>query len=150
MCILEISATISSSPLSIKKKLCGPFLWMGFNCLKAAEPLRGECLLFTLQFPGVPGIQLINLGRMKGWVDLGASQWFWVPNWTSSAVRNLQRQRFLLLLWEAKLLLLSALTVLVCLHFLFLLEKAENSQPIDKSKCFKKKIQLLRHVLLHF
>ena len=22
------------------KKLYGPFLWMGFNCLKATEPLR--------------------------------------------------------------------------------------------------------------
>ena len=24
-----------------------PFLWMGFNCLKAAEPLWGDSLLFT-------------------------------------------------------------------------------------------------------
>ena len=23
------------------------FLWMGFNCLKAVEPLRGNSLLFT-------------------------------------------------------------------------------------------------------
>ena len=43
-----------------------PFLWMGFNCLKATEPLRGDSLLFTIQFPGVPGTQLIDLGRMKG------------------------------------------------------------------------------------
>ena len=46
--------------------LYGPFLWMGFNCLKATEPLRGDSLLFTIQFPGVPGAQLIDLGRMKG------------------------------------------------------------------------------------
>ena len=38
------------------KKIYGPFLWMGFNCLKA-----------TATF--------IDLGRMKGWVDLGATQW---------------------------------------------------------------------------
>ena len=76
MCILEISATISSSPLSIKKKLYGPFLWMVLNCLKAAEPLQGQCLLFTLQFPGVPDIQLVNLGRMKGWVTLEPASGF--------------------------------------------------------------------------
>ena len=40
------------------------------------EPLRGGSLLFTIQSPGVPGTQLIDLGRMKGWVDLGATQWF--------------------------------------------------------------------------
>ena len=27
---------------------------MGFNCLKATEPPRGESLLFNIQFPGVP------------------------------------------------------------------------------------------------
>ena len=29
-----------------EKKLCYPFLWMGFNCLKATETLRGGSLLF--------------------------------------------------------------------------------------------------------
>ena len=43
-----------------------PFLWMGFNCLKATEPLRGDSLPFTPQYPGVPGTHLINLRRMKG------------------------------------------------------------------------------------
>ena len=41
-------------------------LCMGFNCLNATEPLQGDSLLFAIQFPGVPGIQLIYLGRMKG------------------------------------------------------------------------------------
>ena len=61
------------------KKLCGygPFLWIGFNCLKATEPLRGDSLLFTIQFPVVHGTHLINLGSMKDWVDLRATQWFW-------------------------------------------------------------------------
>ena len=49
-----------------KKQPYDPFLWMGFNCLKATEPLRGDSLLFTIQFPGVSGTQLIELGRMKG------------------------------------------------------------------------------------
>ena len=33
-------------------------------------------LLFTTKFPEIPGTYLIDLGRMKGWVDLGAIQWF--------------------------------------------------------------------------
>ena len=40
-------------------------------------PLRGGSLLFTTKFPDIPGTHFINLGRMKGWVDLGATQWFW-------------------------------------------------------------------------
>ena len=28
------------------------------------------------RFPGVLGAQLVTLGWMKGWVDLGATQWF--------------------------------------------------------------------------
>ena len=43
----------------------GPFLWMGFNSLKATEPLRQDSLLFTTQSPGVPGTHLIDIGRMK-------------------------------------------------------------------------------------
>ena len=39
---------------------------MGFNCLKATEPLRGDSLLSTTQSPGVPGTHLINFERMKG------------------------------------------------------------------------------------
>ena len=57
-------------------KLYDPFLWMGFNCLKAAEPLWGDRLLFTIQFQGVPGTHLIYLGKMKGWTDLGATSGF--------------------------------------------------------------------------
>ena len=51
---------------NLKKKLYDPFLWMGFNCLKATEPLRGDNLLFTARSSGVPGTHLIGLGRMKG------------------------------------------------------------------------------------
>ena len=33
--------------ISKNLKHYGPFLWIEFNCLKAAEPLRGDSLLFT-------------------------------------------------------------------------------------------------------
>ena len=60
------------------KKLYGPFSRMGFNCFKAKEPLRGSSLLFATKFPEIPGTHLIDLEWMKGWVDLGATQWFWI------------------------------------------------------------------------
>ena len=41
------------------------------------EPLRGGNLLFTTKFPEIPGTHFIDLERMKGWVDLGATQWIW-------------------------------------------------------------------------
>ena len=56
----------------LNKNIYGPFLWI--NCLKATE------LLFTTKFLEIPDTHLINFGRMKGWVDLGANQWFWTPD----------------------------------------------------------------------
>ena len=55
----------------------GPFLWMGFNCLKVTEPLQGGSTLFTIKLPDIPGAHWVDCGRMKGWVDPGATQWFW-------------------------------------------------------------------------
>ena len=49
----------------IKKKLYGPFLWMGFSCLKARAS-QGGSLLFTTKFPEIPGTHFIHLRRMKG------------------------------------------------------------------------------------
>ena len=46
---------------------------MGLNCLKATEPLRGDSLILTNNYPEIPVIILINIGRVKGWVDLGAT-----------------------------------------------------------------------------
>ena len=37
------------------------------------EPLQGGSLLFTTKFPDIPGTHFIDLGRMKGWVDFGAT-----------------------------------------------------------------------------
>ena len=44
---------------------------MGFNCLKAAEPLQRNKLLFTAKFLEIPFTHLINLGGMNGRVYLG-------------------------------------------------------------------------------
>ena len=49
---------------------------MELNYLKATEPLRESSLLFTFKFPEIPGTHFIDLRKMKGWVDLGAFQWF--------------------------------------------------------------------------
>ena len=35
---------------------------MGFSGLKAAEPLRGNSLLFTIKFPEILGTHLIDRG----------------------------------------------------------------------------------------
>ena len=43
---------------------------MGFNCLKATEPLQEDNLLFTTQSPGILGTHLINFDKMKGWNNL--------------------------------------------------------------------------------
>ena len=61
-----------------------PFLRMGFNYPKPKEPSKGDILLFTTISPGVPSTHFINLEKMKGWVNLGANQWFWSQDWRSS------------------------------------------------------------------
>ena len=77
----EIISTFTRFIRKHKKKLYGPFfLWLGFTCLKAIQPLQGDSLLFTIQFPEIPGTRFIDLGRMKGWVDLGTTQWFWTQD----------------------------------------------------------------------
>ena len=60
------------------------FLRMGFNYSKPKEPLKGDILLFTTKSPWVPSTHFINLEKMKGWVNLGATQWFWTQDWRSS------------------------------------------------------------------
>ena len=80
--LLEWIGYISTSLLksviqtSASKKLYGPFLWMGLHCLKATGPLWGDSLLLTTKSPRVSVTHFIHLGRMKGWVNLGATEWF--------------------------------------------------------------------------
>ena len=58
---------------------CGHF-WIGFNCLRASEPLRGDSLLLTIKFSKYSGTHLTDLRRMKGWIDRGATFWFWTSD----------------------------------------------------------------------
>ena len=48
-----------------------PFYGWGSTASRL-QPLQGGSLPFTIQFPEIPGIHFIDLGRMKGLVDLGA------------------------------------------------------------------------------
>ena len=52
-----------------------PFYGWGSTASRLAL-LRGGSLLFTTKFPGISGTHFTDLGRMKGWVNLGATQWF--------------------------------------------------------------------------
>ena len=66
------------------KKIMAPFYGWG-SIASRLEPIRGGSLLFTTKFPEIPGTHLINLGRIKDCVDLGATQWFstrepWIGN----------------------------------------------------------------------
>ena len=47
---LSVKIQLSAFIMNLKK-LYGPSLWMGFNCLKAIESLRGGSLLFTTKIP---------------------------------------------------------------------------------------------------
>ena len=60
----------------LKKNFMASFYGWGSTASRL-EPLREGSLLFTTKFPEIPGTHFIDLERMKGWVDLGATQWFW-------------------------------------------------------------------------
>ena len=66
--------------ITFKKNFMDPFLWMGFKTTSRLEPLWGGSLLFTTKFSEIPGTHFIDLRRMKGWVDLGPTQWFWTQD----------------------------------------------------------------------
>ena len=42
-------------------------------------PFQESSLLLTTTFLGVPDINLTELGRMKGWANVGPTSWF--PKW---------------------------------------------------------------------
>ena len=46
------------------------------STVSSLEQLQGGSLLFTTKFPGILGTHFIDLGRMKCWVDPGATHWF--------------------------------------------------------------------------
>ena len=40
---------------------------MGFNCLKATEPLRGGSFPFAIQFSGFQEFLVLNWSPLEGW-----------------------------------------------------------------------------------
>ena len=63
--------------LNLKKQnFMAPFYGWGPTSSRLV-PLQGGSLLFTTKFPDILGTQFIDLRRMKGWVNLGDTQWFW-------------------------------------------------------------------------
>ena len=44
---------------------------MGFNCLKATEPLWGSSLLFTTKFPEIPEYNLRSIFLEKSYLKCG-------------------------------------------------------------------------------
>ena len=61
-----------------RKKNFMPLFMDGVQLAQGYRATTGRqfSLVFT-KFPESPGTHLINLGRMKGWVNLEATQWFW-------------------------------------------------------------------------
>ena len=58
----------STSIVSVKKKqknFMAPFYGWGSTAARL-QPLQGGSLLFTIQFPEIPGTHFIDLKRMKG------------------------------------------------------------------------------------
>ena len=58
------------------KNFMVPFYGWGSTASRL-ESLWGVSLLYNTKFPEISGTHFIDLWRMKGWVDLGATQWFW-------------------------------------------------------------------------
>ena len=79
-----------------KIKFYGPFSCMEFICLKAVEPLWGDSLLFTPKSPWDPDTHVIELWKMKGWVNLGATQQYWIRDcldWESGTLTSTPLQQ---------------------------------------------------------
>ena len=71
--------------LKKKKNFMAPF-YRWSSTFSRLEPLWGGSLLFTIRFPDIPGTHFIDLGRMKGWVNLGATQCFRTQDpWTGNS-----------------------------------------------------------------
>ena len=48
------------------KNIMAPFYYGWGSTASRLQSLRGGSLLFTIQFPEIPGTHFIDLGRMKG------------------------------------------------------------------------------------
>ena len=72
---LEETDVLNSTEINKKFNFMTPFYGWG-SIASRLEPLQGSSLLFTTKFPEIPGTHFIDLRRMKGWADLGTTQWF--------------------------------------------------------------------------
>ena len=66
----DLSITVPILKKLFKKSLCHLFM-------DGLQSQYEETVYFLPKFPGVSDTHFIDLGRMKGWVDLGSTQWFW-------------------------------------------------------------------------
>ena len=70
---------LNPSFFSHQKKTLWPLFMDGFQLLwmdgVQIQPLGGGSLLFTIQFSEIRGTRFIDLERIKGWVNLEATQW---------------------------------------------------------------------------
>ena len=67
------------------KKCMVPFYGRGSTVSRLQCHCEETVYFLSTKSPGVSGTQLINLGRMKGLVNLGETQWFWT---LGSFIRN--------------------------------------------------------------
>ena len=73
------------------KNSMAPFYGWGSTASRL-EPLRGDSLLFTTKFPEIPDTHFIDLERMKGWVDLEATEWFFENGTPGLRIQGLNHQ----------------------------------------------------------
>ena len=59
-----------------RKKTLWPLFMDGVQLPRGYSHFEEAVYFFTIQFPEIPGTHFIDLGTMKGCVDLGATQWF--------------------------------------------------------------------------
>ena len=52
-------------------------LQIEFNCLTATEALQGDSLHLSTKSSEVHGTHMINLEKLKGWVDLWPPTGYW-------------------------------------------------------------------------
>ena len=77
-----------------KKKTLWPLFYGWSSTASRLKPLQGGSLLLTTKSPEISSTHIIYLGRMKDWVGLEASQWFWTGDlWTLNPVRVVRHAR---------------------------------------------------------
>lgn len=123
-----------------------PFSKVGFNYLKARQPLRVDSFLFTTKSPEITGTHLINFWRIKDWFDLENTYWFWtrdtrVGNPAFSTTRpesltdNYQCNQLVNLLHRNIDLLMVELKISKTLHLLGLITSStENENKKDENR----------------